>query len=49
LIGVTEILVVGGIALLILLFGSKKIPELARSIGRTKKEFERGQTEGSNQ
>lgn len=37
-----EWIIVGVIALLILLFGSKKIPELARGIGRTKREFESG-------
>ena len=32
-------------AIIILLFGAKKIPELARSLGRAKAEFKRGQEE----
>lgn len=30
---------------IILLFGAKKLPEIARSLGRAKKEFERGKRE----
>jgi sec-independent protein translocase protein TatA len=30
-----------------LLFGAKKVPELARSIGRAKNEFEKGLREGA--
>lgn len=37
-----EWIIVGIIALLVLVFGAKKLPELARGVGRTKSEFERG-------
>ena len=36
-IGTTEILIIVGI--LILLFGAKQIPKIARSIGQSKREF----------
>lgn len=39
--GMNEIIVLG-LAVIILLFGAKKIPEFARSLGRAKGEFERG-------
>ena len=41
MLGMTEILIIVFVAI-ILLFGAKKLPELARSIGRAKGEFERG-------
>ncbi|MGN0845856.1 MAG: twin-arginine translocase TatA/TatE family subunit [Kiritimatiellia bacterium] len=34
------------VALLVLLFGSKKLPDLARSLGRAKGEFKKGTEEG---
>ena len=34
------------VALLVLLFGSKKLPELARSLGKAKGEFKKGTEEG---
>ena len=40
----TEWLVVAGVVLL--LFGAKKLPELARSLGRSSREFKRGLQEG---
>ncbi|NOZ60009.1 MAG: twin-arginine translocase TatA/TatE family subunit [Euryarchaeota archaeon] len=43
LVGNTEILLV--IALVVLLFGAGKIPELARSLGRARVEFRRGMEE----
>lgn len=39
-IGWTEILVV--LALVLLLFGAKRLPELARSLGQSLKEFKKG-------
>ena len=39
-IGTTEIIVIGGVALLI--FGGKKLPELMRGLGRGVKEFKEG-------
>ena len=41
--GPTETLVI--IFVILLLFGAKKLPELARSLGRSLNEFKRGQTE----
>ena len=35
------------IALVVVLFGAKKIPEIARSIGRAKGEFKKGLEEGN--
>ncbi len=34
------------VALVVLLFGSKKLPELARSLGKAKGEFKKGTEEG---
>jgi sec-independent protein translocase protein TatA len=42
--GPAEWLVVLGI--LVLLFGARKLPELARSLGRSSAEFKRGMKEG---
>lgn len=39
-VGPSELLII--LAVVLLLFGGKKLPELARSIGLAKKEFERG-------
>ena len=39
-IGTTELIVIGGIALLI--FGGKKLPELMRGLGKGVKEFKEG-------
>ena len=43
-IGVPELLIVLVVAFL--LFGAKKLPELARSIGRSASEFKKGIAEG---
>ena len=41
--GVPEILLI--VFVILLLFGAKKLPELARSLGKSLNEFKRGQTE----
>lgn len=47
-IGMTEIVFVI-IAAAILIFGAKKIPELARTLGRAKGEFEKGRLESDKE
>lgn len=42
--GVQEMLLIGGI--IVLLFGAKRLPEIARSMGKAKNEFKRGLQEG---
>ena len=42
--GFWQILII--VALIAILFGAKKIPELARSIGKAKGEFKKGTQEG---
>ena len=44
-IGAGEIILV--LAVLLLLFGAKKLPELARSLGRSAKELKEGMREGA--
>jgi sec-independent protein translocase protein TatA len=36
------------IVILVLLFGAKKLPELARSVGRSTSEFKKGMSEGAS-
>jgi sec-independent protein translocase protein TatA len=43
-LGAPEILIV--LAVFMLLFGAKKLPELARSLGRSSTEFRKGLKEG---
>lgn len=43
--GRMEILII--ILVLLLLFGAKKLPELARAIGRSISEFRKGRSEGA--
>ena len=45
-LGPPELLIV--LALALLMFGSKKLPELARSLGSAKREFAKGVREGSD-
>lgn len=40
-LGITEILLI--LVIILLLFGSKKIPELAKSLGKSKQEFKNAQ------
>ena len=44
MLGMPEIVIIL-LVVVVLLFGAKKIPELARSMGRAKAEFERGKME----
>ena len=44
MIGTTEAIIIGGIV--ILLFGAKKLPELAKSMGQSKAAFDQGIQEG---
>ncbi len=46
MIGATEALIIGGI--LLLLFGAKKLPELAKSMGQSKAAFDEGLKEGKS-
>lgn len=43
-IGTTEWLIIGAVVLL--LFGARKLPELARSMGSSVNEFKKGMSEG---
>jgi sec-independent protein translocase protein TatA len=45
--GVPELLIVLGIVLL--LFGAKRLPDLARSLGKSTKEFKQGLKEGETE
>lgn len=36
------------IVILVLLFGAKKLPELARSVGKSTSEFKKGMSEGTS-
>jgi sec-independent protein translocase protein TatA len=44
-IGIWEIVLI--LAVLLLLFGARKLPQLARSLGRSTKEFKSGLREGA--
>lgn len=45
MIGTTELLLLGGLALLV--FGGKKVPEMMRGLGQGVKEFKKGMQEES--
>lgn len=44
-LGPTELIII--LAIVLLLFGSRKLPDLARSLGKSSKEFKKGMSEGS--
>ena len=46
-IGWQEIVLI--LAVLLLIFGAKKIPEIARSLGKSLNEFKKGQQEGASE
>jgi len=46
-IGATQILII--LLVLILLFGARRIPELARSLGKSLSEFKKGREEGAEE
>jgi sec-independent protein translocase protein TatA len=43
-----EWVIVGIVALIVFLFGAKKLPDLARSLGKSSSEFKKGMAEGSS-
>lgn len=45
MIGATEILIIGGVVFV--LFGATAIPKFAKSLGKAKKEFQKGVGDGS--
>ena len=45
-LGAPELLII--LAVVLLLFGSAKLPKLARSLGAAKHEFEHGQSDGAS-
>ncbi len=46
--GINEILVIVVLAAIVI-FGAKKIPELAKTLGKAKGEFEKGKLEGEKE
>jgi sec-independent protein translocase protein TatA len=44
-LGAPELIII--LVIVLLLFGSKKLPEMARSLGRSSKEFKKGMAEGA--
>lgn len=46
-LGITEILII--LVVVILLFGSKRIPDLARSLGKSINEFKKGRSEATDE
>ena len=46
-LGLPEIIVI--LAVLLLLFGARRLPEIARSLGKSGREFKKGMREGADQ
>jgi TatA/E family protein of Tat protein translocase len=46
-IGAPELIII--LVILLLLFGAKKLPEMARSIGKSTKEFKKGMNEAASE
>ena len=44
-LGPTELIII--LAIVLLLFGGRKLPDLARSLGKSSKEFKKGMAEGA--
>jgi sec-independent protein translocase protein TatA len=44
-LGPTELIII--LAIVLLLFGGKKLPSLARSLGKSSKEFKKGLSDGA--
>ena len=45
-VGATELIIL--LTIILLFFGTKRIPELARSLGRSKREFHKGTSEDAD-
>jgi sec-independent protein translocase protein TatA len=45
-LGPTELIII--LLIILLIFGGAKLPQLARSLGQAKHEFEKGANEGKN-
>lgn len=46
-IGAPELIII--LVILLLLFGAKRLPEMARSIGKSTREFKKGMREGADE
>lgn len=46
-IGAPELIII--LVIVLLLFGAKKLPEMARSIGKSSREFKKGMAEGATE
>jgi sec-independent protein translocase protein TatA len=44
-IGLPELLII--LAVLVMVFGAKRLPDIARSLGRSSKEFKKGMKDGA--